>query len=80
MLRTELGLPPGVEPIAYLCVGYPVAFGDRPLLEETGWRARRPLASAVHDECYRAEALPALEAFATASLTGRQGSGGGDAP
>lgn len=56
VLRAELGLPPGIEPVAYLCVGYPVVFGERPLLEETGWRARRPLSSAVHDERFRAEA------------------------
>ena len=48
VLRLELALPPGVEPIAYLCVGHPVAFRDRPMLEETGWRARRPLAEVVH--------------------------------
>ena len=29
---------PGIEPVAYLCVGEPVEFRDRPLLEETGWR------------------------------------------
>jgi nicotinate-nucleotide--dimethylbenzimidazole phosphoribosyltransferase len=49
VLRAELILPAGVEPIAYLCVGHPVAFRQRPMLEETGWRARRPLADVVHD-------------------------------
>ncbi len=48
VLRLELSLPPGVEPIAYLCVGHPVAFRARPMLEETGWRSRRPLAEATH--------------------------------
>jgi nicotinate-nucleotide--dimethylbenzimidazole phosphoribosyltransferase len=48
VLRSELALPAGVEPIAYLCVGHPVAFRERPMLEETGWGARRPLESAVH--------------------------------
>jgi nicotinate-nucleotide--dimethylbenzimidazole phosphoribosyltransferase len=48
VLRSELALPAGVEPIAYLCVGHPVAFRERPMLEETGWGSRRPLASAVH--------------------------------
>jgi nicotinate-nucleotide--dimethylbenzimidazole phosphoribosyltransferase len=50
VLREELALPPGVEPIAYLCVGRPKSFRARPMLEETGWRARRPLAEAVFRE------------------------------
>src|SRR5262249_10325721 len=33
-----LGLPAGVELVAYLCVGYPVEFRPRPLLEEVGWK------------------------------------------
>jgi len=48
VLRHELALPPGVEPIAYLCVGHPIAFRRRPMLEETGWRARTALNDAVH--------------------------------
>ena len=39
VLRRELGLPAGIEPVAYLCVGEPIEFRERPLLEETGWRA-----------------------------------------
>lgn len=50
VLRAELALPPGVEPIAYLCVGHAVAFRERPMLEETGWHARRPLADVLHGE------------------------------
>ena len=38
-----LGLPSGVELIAYLCIGYPIEFGSRPLLEEIGWRNREQL-------------------------------------
>jgi 5,6-dimethylbenzimidazole synthase len=49
VVRTELGLPAGVELVAYLCVGYPIEFGDRPMLEETGWRPRRPLESVWHE-------------------------------
>lgn len=48
ILRAELGLPAGVEPVAYLCVGHPIAFRERPMLEETRWRSRRPLADVVH--------------------------------
>jgi len=48
VLRAELALPTGVDPVAYLCVGYPRAFRSSPMLEETGWKSRRPLASVVH--------------------------------
>ena len=48
VLRHELALPPGVEPIAYLCIGHPIAFRRRPMLEETGWRPRAALSDAVH--------------------------------
>ena len=48
VLRAELELPPGVEPLAYLCLGHPVAFRRKPMLEETGWQARAPVASVIH--------------------------------
>jgi 5,6-dimethylbenzimidazole synthase len=48
VLREELTLPEGVEPVAYLCVGHPRAFRERPMLEETGWSKRQSLASVVH--------------------------------
>jgi nicotinate-nucleotide--dimethylbenzimidazole phosphoribosyltransferase len=38
-----LGLPPEVELIAYLCIGYPIEFRPKPLLEEVGWRNREEL-------------------------------------
>jgi nicotinate-nucleotide--dimethylbenzimidazole phosphoribosyltransferase len=64
VLRAELGLPPGVEPIAYLCLGRPLAFRTRPMLEETGWRSRRPLAEVVHahDRWIESEPPPASAA------------------
>ena len=58
VLRRELLLPPGIEPVAYLCVGEPVEFRDRPLLEETGWRARRPVSHAIHEEQFRTPSAP----------------------
>ncbi len=48
VLRHELELPPGVEPVAYLCLGHPVAFRRRPMLEETSWQERVPVASLIH--------------------------------
>ncbi|MEA2701200.1 MAG: nicotinate-nucleotide--dimethylbenzimidazole phosphoribosyltransferase [Myxococcales bacterium] len=55
VLRSELALPPGIEPVAYLCVGYPVEFPERPMLEQTGWRERRPLEAAMHAERFGGE-------------------------
>jgi nitroreductase len=53
VLRDELALPTGVEPLAYLCVGHPVAFRSQPMLEEVGWRPRRALADVVHEGRWR---------------------------
>jgi 5,6-dimethylbenzimidazole synthase len=52
VVRAELALPEGVELVAYLCVGFAVEFRDRPMLEETGWRSRRPLADVWHEGRY----------------------------
>lgn len=51
-LARLLGLPPAVVPVAYLCLGYPVAFPPRPLLEAVGWRARLPLETVVYYDRY----------------------------
>jgi 5,6-dimethylbenzimidazole synthase len=45
-----LGLPAGVQLIAYLCVGYPLEFRDVPMLEEVGWKSRTPLDEVVYRE------------------------------
>ena len=45
-----LGLPPGVQLVAYLCVGYPVEFRPRPMLEEVGWKGRQPLDGLVFQD------------------------------
>jgi len=50
VLRRELSLPAGVEPLAYLCVGHPVAWRKTPMLEESGWRSRQPLRAALHPD------------------------------
>jgi nicotinate-nucleotide--dimethylbenzimidazole phosphoribosyltransferase len=68
VLREELALPPGVEPIAYLCVGRPHSFRARPMLEETGWRARRPLADAVFREHFDSR-FPSLDPVDSPSRT-----------
>src|SRR6201984_2202229 len=38
-----LELPPQVDFVGYLCIGYPIEFRPKPLLEEVGWRNREEL-------------------------------------
>lgn len=59
VLRRELALPAGVEPVAYLCLGHPMGFRRRPMLEETGWRASVSLDDAVHPDGRWRDARPA---------------------
>lgn len=44
-----LKLPAGVQLVAYLCVGYPVEFRTKPLLEEAGWKSRLDLSKMVFE-------------------------------
>lgn len=55
-LAGRLGLPAGVLPLAYLCVGYPRVLPDRPELEAAGWRRRLALDRLVHRERWPAGA------------------------
>jgi 5,6-dimethylbenzimidazole synthase len=43
-----LGIPAGVRPVAWLCVGPVSHLESMPDLERHGWRSRRPLESALH--------------------------------
>ena len=52
-LRALLGLPDRVEPIAYLCVGWPDEQPVRPSLETVGWSKRLPLDRVVMYERWR---------------------------
>lgn len=47
-----LGLPAHVVPVAYLAVGYPEEFPEKPMLESAGWRDRLPLLDLVFYEQY----------------------------
>ncbi|HEX3869167.1 MAG TPA: 5,6-dimethylbenzimidazole synthase [Pirellulales bacterium] len=51
-LAELLQLPEAVVPVAYLCVGYPRELGERPMLEEVGWRRRLRLDEVVFEECW----------------------------
>jgi len=49
-LRAILDIPERVDPIAYLCIGWPDERPVRPGLETTGWAARLPLERVVMAE------------------------------
>jgi len=47
-----LGLPEGVQLIAYLCIGFPREFRARPMLEEVGWRPRMQLEGLIYQDVW----------------------------
>jgi len=49
-LRDLLGIPAQVRPVAWLCLGPVTELRQVPDLERHGWRRRRPLHLARHDE------------------------------
>ncbi len=55
-LRALLGLPERVEPVAYLCLGWPDEQPVRPSLEAAGWANRMPLDAVVMRERWREDA------------------------
>ncbi|HLH13977.1 MAG TPA: 5,6-dimethylbenzimidazole synthase, partial [Solirubrobacteraceae bacterium] len=58
-LRALLSIPERVDPIAYLCLGWPDERPVRPGLEAAGWSSRLPLEAVVMDERWREPAAPA---------------------
>ena len=50
-----LKLPPGAQTIALLCLGPVETFYAEPMLQQTGWAQRQPLASLVYDDAWRQE-------------------------
>ena len=51
-LRRLLGVPAGVRPVAWLCLGGVRDLPEVPDLERHGWRERLPLDDVVHHERY----------------------------
>ncbi|SDI87259.1 cob(II)yrinic acid a,c-diamide reductase [Frankineae bacterium MT45] len=51
-LQELLEIPAGVRPVAWLCVGPVSHLEEVPDLERLGWRSRRPLADAIHQDRY----------------------------
>ena len=67
-LRSILGIPPHVIPVAYLCLGYPEDLPDQPELERAGWLPRRELQDAIYYETWGQRshsAWPALHRLLT---------------
>ncbi|MGD0455984.1 MAG: nicotinate-nucleotide--dimethylbenzimidazole phosphoribosyltransferase [Solirubrobacteraceae bacterium] len=57
-LRALLGIPARVDPIAYLCLGWPDERPVRPGLEAAGWSSRMPLDAVVMDERWHEDSTP----------------------
>lgn len=75
-----LGLPPGAEPIALLCLGPVHEFYEQPMLQQQGWARRQPLGELVFDEGWgRVSALfdpvDPLDASASAGLAASPAAG-----
>jgi 5,6-dimethylbenzimidazole synthase len=49
-LRRLLGVPEGIRPVAWLCLGPVTQLQTTPDLERHGWRQRRPLDAAIHHD------------------------------
>ena len=60
-LAETLNLPPHLQIVAYLCVGYVRTFPGEPELAGAGWAKRRPLAWAVHEEDFGRRSMPGGE-------------------
>ncbi|HEY1274662.1 MAG TPA: nicotinate-nucleotide--dimethylbenzimidazole phosphoribosyltransferase [Thermoleophilaceae bacterium] len=58
-MRALLGIPARVDPIAYLCVGWPDERPVRPGLESAGWSRRMPLDAVLMEERWQQDDAPA---------------------
>lgn len=52
-VRDILGIPPHIEPVALLSLGYTDDYPHAPILETVGWEKRRPLESLIYQEKWR---------------------------
>lgn len=50
VVRTSLGIPEHITPIAWLCVGHVSKFHEKPELEKAGWLPRLDLGQVIHNE------------------------------
>lgn len=54
-VKAILRAPPRNKLVAYLCIGYVGEFFSTPELERLEWKARKPLAAAIHRDSYPEE-------------------------
>ncbi len=72
-LRALLAIPARVDPIAYLCLGWPDERPERPGLEAAGWSSRMPLDDVVMRETWEErDVAPAPNRFAPARAQRRR--------
>lgn len=50
LVKPLLGIPEDIVLVAWLCLGIPIQFDDRPMLETVGWEKRLPLQDVVYAE------------------------------
>lgn len=48
VVQHALGIPEGIVPVAYLCIGKVRGYHPRPELEAAGWRPRLPVEELIH--------------------------------
>jgi nicotinate-nucleotide--dimethylbenzimidazole phosphoribosyltransferase len=72
-LRALLGIPARVDPIAYLCLGWPDERPVRPGLESAGWSARVALDAVVMDERWCEDAARPVGANGHRAASGAAG-------
>lgn len=67
VIQRILAIPEHVTVVGYMCVGYPIEFAERPLLETAGWLPRLPLSKLVFSNHWNnppdSELVSALRAF-----------------
>jgi 5,6-dimethylbenzimidazole synthase len=62
-LKSLLGIPAHVVPVAYLCLGYVSDFAKKPELETRGWRERLRLADLIASETWAGHGEHRLKAI-----------------
>ena len=65
-LREALGIPAGITPVAYLCIGHVSHFYRKPELEAAGWLPRLPIEQLLHFDRWQGAAGEADEALVDA--------------
>ncbi len=80
VIQQILGIPDRIVVVGYMCVGYPIEFAERPLLEAVGWLPRLSLSELVFSNRWNgapggelASALHHLDENAPDSMAKRSG-------